>query len=253
MSYNHITQHSSHLWISDPQTVEQTIIADLQQSLCLNKHCLTCSACIQVANKTHPWVTWLEPENTYTLDQIDHIISSVQFKLDQSEKRFFIFTHSEELTPACCNRLLKTVEEPNQGYHFIFMTNRPDEILPTLRSRCIIKSFATQAVQHQYQEILQPFQDFNCNNPLQFMKTIDKLQIKESTTKEIIDLLIEYFYLKLKTSIQQNSDKNESLKYLDSIIICKNSLKQLPLPGSNKLFWKNMYLTFHHHAKCLKK
>lgn len=252
MSQPIITQHSSHLWISDPTTAEQHIIANLQQVFCTSNKCLECTTCLQIQEKTYPAVHWLEPENSYTLDQVDEIIKAVQFKLDTNEKRFFVFTQAQELTPACCNRLLKTIEEPHPGYHFIFATHQAEQILPTLRSRCLTQSFQSQHTEHTFQELLQPFYSLELTNPIAFMRIVDKQEIKERATKEILDLLLEYFHKKFHAVAQNSEQRKETLFYLDIIILLKESLQQLPLPGSTKLFWKNLYISFH-HTLCLKK
>lgn len=247
MVLNQLTQHSSHLWISDPVTAEKKLINALQQSLCPNSDCKKCTTCAQIYHKNHPWISWLEPENSYTLEQIDSVIESVQFLLDSKEKRFFIFTTAHELTSACCNRLLKTIEEPHAGYHFIFISHRPQELLPTLISRCFTQNFKAQNSEHIFHEILQPFINGSLNNPVQFMKLIDKQNIKESSTKEVVDLLFQHFYEKLKESIL-HSDEISQTKYLNLIIILKKSLLQLPIQGSHKIFWKNLYLAFHYQS-----
>lgn len=252
MSFNYLLQHSSHLLVSDSATAEQQAIVALQQILCPKLGCKQCVICSQIYQKSHPWITWLEPENSYTLEQIDSVIESVQFLLDSKEKRFFIFTIAHELTSACCNRLLKTIEEPHAGYYFLFITHRPQELLPTLTSRCFTQNFKSEASEHFFHEILQPFINETLKNPLQFMKLIDKQNIKESSTKEVIDLLFQHFYEKLKSSVQ-NSDETSQQKYLNLIAILKKSLLQLPLQGSHKIFWKNFYLTFHLESSCSKK
>lgn len=249
MSSNQLTQHSTHLWISDHITAEQQIIVALQQILCDQAGCKICTRCVQISQKTHPWIMWLEPENNYTLEQIDQVIESVQFLLDTKEKRFFIFTQAHELTSACCNRLLKTIEEPHAGYFFIFTTHRPQELLPTLTSRCFVQNFKSQNLDHDFHEIIEPFINLKFNNPIQFMKLIEKQNIKESASKEIIDLLFQLFHKKLKESIQY-SDTKAQAKNLEIILILKKSLLQLPIQGSHKLFWKNVYLTFHQHTSC---
>ncbi len=249
MSSNQLTQHSTHLWISDPVTVEQQIIVALQQVLCDHAGCKKCARCIQISQKTHPWVMWLEPENNYSLEQIDQVIGSVQFLLDTKEKRFFIFTQAHELTSACCNRLLKTIEEPHAGYYFVFVTHRPQELLPTLISRCFTQNFKSQNPDHTFHEIMQPFIDLRFQNPIQFMKSIEKQNIKESATKEIIDLLFQCFHAKLKESIQLSDAKSQTI-YLEIILLLKQALLQLPIQGSYKLFWKNLYLAFHQHTSC---
>lgn len=249
MSSNQLTQHSSHLWISDLTTAQQHVITNLQQLLCRQSGCKKCTICAQIYHKTHPWITWLEPENSYSLEQIDIVIDSVQFLLDNKEKRFFIFTQAHELTSACCNRLLKTIEEPHAGYHFIFITHRPQELLPTLISRCFTQNFDLENTEHSFHEILQPFIEEKFNNPIQFTKLIDKQNIKESSTKEIIDLIFQHFHKKLKESVQESHNKSQD-HYINLIVLLKKSLLQLPIQGSHKLFWKNLYLEFHQQTSC---
>lgn len=251
MSQNKLIQHSSHLLISDSATADKELIDSLQQALCSNFNCKKCSICTQIYYKNHPWISWLEPENNYALEQIDSVIRSVQFLLDENEKRFFIFTAAHELTPACCNRLLKTIEEPHAGYYFIFITNRPQDLLPTLISRCFKQNFKSQDFDHNFHEILHPFINETFNNPIQFMKLIDKQNIKESSTKEVIDLLFHHFYKKLTESVHQKNNASQT-NYLNIIVILKKSLQQLPTQGSHKIFWKNLYLIFQQHL-CLKK
>ena len=48
----------------------------------------------------------------------------------------------ELMNEACANKLLKIVEEPYDDVRLIFVSNRPDEILPTLKSRCQSIDFA---------------------------------------------------------------------------------------------------------------
>jgi len=247
---NDISSHHAHLWISHHITLAEQIITQLQKVLCNQNGCKSCSVCLQIKQKQHPWVTWIEPENSYSIEDIDQVIESVRFKLDPKEKRFFIFTNAQELTPTCCNRLLKTIEEPHQGYFFMFLANKADDILPTLTSRCFTKQFPPQHYNHGYQDIMQPFLQSSFTDPIGFMKTIDRLSIKESQTKEILDLTLQHFHGQL-TFLHNKSDMFDAEKTLaitDKIILIKQAMLQPPLAGSSKLFWKNLYLTFNHHA-----
>lgn len=45
-------------------------------------------------------------------------------------------TDASQLTIEAGNALLKTLEEPPAGTHFILAANQPDSLLPTIRSRC---------------------------------------------------------------------------------------------------------------------
>ena len=42
---------------------------------------------------------------------------------------------AEELSQSAANALLKTLEEPGDGTHFILLSSQPDTLLPTIRSR----------------------------------------------------------------------------------------------------------------------
>jgi DNA polymerase-3 subunit delta' len=50
--------------------------------------------------------------------------------------RWILVEDAHRLNGASANILLKTLEEPPPGTHFILVTHRPDVVLQTLRSRC---------------------------------------------------------------------------------------------------------------------
>ena len=86
---------------------------------------------------------WLTPEKSYTLPQLQPIFETISLQLAPDEHFFFIIEHADALTPACANSLLKVMEEPPTGYHFLLLAERQDTILPTIRSRAVISSFYT--------------------------------------------------------------------------------------------------------------
>lgn len=49
--------------------------------------------------------------------------------------KVFIIWEPEKMTPEASNKLLKVIEEPFEDTLFIFVSNNPGEILPTIRSR----------------------------------------------------------------------------------------------------------------------
>ena len=50
--------------------------------------------------------------------------------------RWILVEDAHRLNGASANMLLKTLEEPPPGTHFLLVTHRPDAMLPTIRSRC---------------------------------------------------------------------------------------------------------------------
>ncbi len=56
--------------------------------------------------------------------------------------RWIVVEDAHRLHGASANMLLKTLEEPPEGTHFLMVTHRPDAVLQTIRSRCERISFA---------------------------------------------------------------------------------------------------------------
>ncbi len=50
--------------------------------------------------------------------------------------RWVLVEDAHRLNEASANMLLKTLEEPPPGTHFLLVTHRPEALLPTIRSRC---------------------------------------------------------------------------------------------------------------------
>jgi DNA polymerase III gamma/tau subunit len=246
MHNNILTKHPAHLWIGDDTTLKNQLIFSLQKIFCKENGCLKCNSCTQISQEQHPNVTWIAPQDSYNLEDIDTVLEQVRFKLDNNQHKFFIFQEADELTPSCSNRLLKTVEEPHAGYHFIFLASRIDTILPTIISRCLMQEFNNQIQDDKYEELIEIFTQNNLKNPQQFLKIVDKLQINPQNSKDVIDYLFAYFYNQLKKiHTSNNTDLGSIQKNMDKLLILKNEMGQLPLSGATKIFWKNIFIRFH--------
>lgn len=243
---NIILNHPAHLWIGNQKILQEEVIKNLQNIFCKNNNCNECSICKQIRSEQFYQAAWINPQDSYNLEDIDTIIEQVRFKLDANQHKFFIFCKAEELSSACSNRLLKTIEEPHLGYHFIFLASRTDTILPTIISRCIVQEFNAQANTDQYQEIIDIFIYQKLDNPLYFFKLIDKFEIDTKNSKDIIDQLFTYFYYQFKQLfINKENDPSKLHKSLEILIILKKQFNQLPASGSTKIFWKNLFIDFH--------
>ena len=74
------------------------------------------------------------------LNQIKEVIEFLGKKPLESERSIVIIEDIEKMNESAANSLLKTLEEPNAGL-FILITQRPEKLLPTIRSRCQIVPF----------------------------------------------------------------------------------------------------------------
>lgn len=81
-----------------------------------------------------------------SVDQIRAIVlARAAFPPHEGRARVFIIRDAEELSVGAANALLKTLEEPRPGTHFILLTSRGDRLLNTIRSRTLPIRFAPLA------------------------------------------------------------------------------------------------------------
>jgi DNA polymerase-3 subunit delta' len=76
--------------------------------------------------------------NEISVDQVRTIVlAHASYPPHEGRARVFIFRRAEELSVSAANALLKTLEEPRQGTHFILLTSRGDRLINTIRSRTL--------------------------------------------------------------------------------------------------------------------
>ncbi len=186
---------------------------------------------------------WLSPENQYLISDIEPVIKTTFLKLPDNEHFFFIFQHAERLSAASGNRLLKTIEEPPERYHFIFLTTNPNEVLPTIRSRCIHETIEGKAHSINGKEIIDAFttelKSLSLHN---FSQLLRSLEIDHIQSRTIFDQLMRIFLSLYKKAVKEVSVK--AYFYEATLALIKDAQKRPPLPGSHELFWKSLYLSF---------
>jgi DNA polymerase-3 subunit delta' len=70
------------------------------------------------------------------------VLGRVGFPPHEGRALVFIVRDADEITLQAANALLKTLEEPHQGTHFVLLTSRPSRLLDTIRSRTMPIRFA---------------------------------------------------------------------------------------------------------------
>ena len=242
-----MNHQQSFLWISnDAAGLEKALFTYINKLINREKSPIVYE---QILKKEHAWIQWLYPP--YITATIDDLLDQTRFSLEPDEYRIFILDSAETLNDSAANRLLKSIEEPHQGYYFIFCTNKPQAILPTISSRCIHTHIETKNFDKlTYHEILQPFIQMQCNQPVEFAKLIEKYKIKEVESYQLFDQLFTYWSSALHESVK-NSNEALEITSLRALSLLQQSYQHLPMAGSSKLFWKQLYVLFH--EKCAPK
>ena len=92
-----------------------------------------------VINQSSPnyfLITIKDGKKNIEIEQIRELINFCNKSSFNDKPRFVIIDNVERLNLNSSNALLKILEEPNKGIHFILINNSA-KILPTIKSRCI--------------------------------------------------------------------------------------------------------------------
>lgn len=65
------------------------------------------------------------------------VLARVGYSSHEGRGLVFLIRDAEELSQGAANALLKTLEEPPAGVHFVLLTSRPNRLLDTIRSRTL--------------------------------------------------------------------------------------------------------------------
>ena len=134
-------QHISHFYlISGPEGSGKHTLARFLAAAILcrdeQKPCLRCHACRKVMEGNHPdFITVEDPEHKNVAVKLVREYREDMFILP-NESDYKIYLFPQELGIEGQNALLKILEEPPAYGVFILLTDNPEKLLPTVRSRC---------------------------------------------------------------------------------------------------------------------
>ncbi len=176
----------------------------------------------KIESNNHPDLLWIEPSYIVQgksisqtkarseslsmksppqirLNQIKEIIEFLSKKPFESEKSIVIIEDTERINESASNALLKTLEDTNTGL-FILITQRPEKLLSTIRSRCQMVPFIR-------------LNDNYVNKIIQKLEVTEEIdEITNEKIKELIDfshgspgryLINLQFWLGISSSLRQ--------------------------------------------------
>jgi DNA polymerase III subunit delta' len=103
--------------------------------------CGRCDACYKIDAGLHPDVIAFDMTPKGLTERVRDLIGAVGFRPHEGRARVVIFDPANGLSPEldraqAANVLLKTLEEPPAGTHFVLVTAEPRRLPLTVRSRC---------------------------------------------------------------------------------------------------------------------
>jgi len=172
-------------------------------------------------NKSH--------QNFYLIDLIDEKknidIAQIRQMITYTNKssfnklpRFILIDNIENLNKNSTNALLKIVEEPNDNIFFILIHNNEKSILPTLKSRCLtfkinfsfteIINITNRIIKNNLFDLINFELISYYNTPGDFIALINlstekKINLKDCSLVEFLNLLIDSGYYKKNKSVKQ--------------------------------------------------
>ena len=103
-----------------------------------DKPCLRCNSCRKVMANTHPdFITVDDPEKkTVPVELIREARADIYVQPNEADRKIYLFPRGQDMGIPGQNALLKVLEEPPAYGVFILLTDNPEKLLPTVRSRC---------------------------------------------------------------------------------------------------------------------
>ena len=105
-----------------------------------NKPCGTCDGCRHVAERLEVDVHWIFPEKKSRIISADQIREKLINEVTQTSFsggwKAGVLVGADRLNDASANAFLKTLEEPPERTLFLLLSDAPQQLLPTIISRC---------------------------------------------------------------------------------------------------------------------
>ena len=93
----------------------------------------------RISRGTHPDVTWVTPSGAAEMlvaDIEEPVVAGATRTPFESSRRVFVIEAVDTMNDQAANRMLKTLEEPPDFVHLLLLTDRREDVLATIASRC---------------------------------------------------------------------------------------------------------------------
>jgi DNA polymerase-3 subunit delta' len=193
-----------------------------------------CSTCSRISRGVYLDVSILEPEGNARVIKIEKIRAlqdSASLTPIEARKKCCLIFDAERMSLGAANSLLKILEEPPSHLVMILTTTNPNEILPTIRSRCMTFRFSTlptekirnwlqeiHSVESTSADVASILSEGRPGLALEIVKG-DFIKRREELIKEL-DIFDEHGFAALFRTAQNLNDMSPSLaEALDDLLI----------------------------------
>lgn len=138
------TGNTAHAWLilgppgAGKRSAAQAIAAALNCPERPLVGCGRCSSCLRILRRRHPDVHHVVPEGPLIpVDVVrDYVTPEAARSPFEGSYKVFIIEEADRMNDPAQNALLKTLEEPHADTVFVLISDKEDDLLETVRSRC---------------------------------------------------------------------------------------------------------------------
>jgi DNA polymerase-3 subunit delta' len=226
------------LWIGEHDALNQRAIDYLINVLSNGDT----GAAERITQKQHASVFWqCMSGRQYKRSDFEQLHHTLSFARDPGDHYFFIIEYADCLTHATGNSLLKALEEPPAGYHFILLAARKELVLPTIISRSIITEYEQSYDNTEYKSFLAIFKNTRQVTFCDFNKELWQLKtLHEYKTRILVDDILYYWITVYKNAL--TDERHDDVSHAHNVIKrIEDVMQYLPISGGVIFFWRHVF------------
>lgn len=220
--------HAYLFYSIDSELNNNIALAYAKSLVCLNNSaCENCASCKQFNSSSHPDVYILN-QPSIKVEDVAKLMDKLNTKPISASKKVFVILNAENINEIAQNKLLKSLEEPNEQNVFILSTTKTDKLLPTVMSR-LHKVYVPKLNSYDKELISSELNEQN----------VDILKYSETdfTLTEIINFETNGEYKNTLANIEYLFSHLKTTADIPSVVSSLNSLnKDLFLPLLQEVF-----------------